>query len=120
MRVASAIGILFSIVFHELSPALVWRRFGVKVNGVTLFIFGGVAELKGEPVSPKAEVLMAVAGPLASRLPAFLFSRVEVLATARCWPRPLIGVSHKPGPCGVQPAAGLPASRQPDGACRRT
>src|SRR5210317_161903 len=46
MGVAGAIGILFSIVFHELSHSLVGRRFGVKVKGITLFIFGGVAEMK--------------------------------------------------------------------------
>ena len=94
MGVAGAIGILFSIVFHELSHALVGRRLGVTVKGITLFIFGGVAEMKEEPVSPKVEFLMAVAGPLASLLLAFLFSRVEVLATARGWPTPFIGVSH--------------------------
>ena len=94
MGVAGAIGILFSIVFHELSHSVVGRRFGVPVRGITLFIFGGVAELKEEPVSPKVEFLMAVAGPLASLLLAFVFSRVEVLATARDWPTPLVGVAH--------------------------
>src|SRR3546814_11198982 len=36
------------------------------IAGITLFIGGGVAELRGEPPSPKAEFLMAGAGPLAS------------------------------------------------------
>ena len=46
MGVAGAIGIHFSIVFHELSHALVGRRLRLTVKGITLFIFGGVAEMK--------------------------------------------------------------------------
>ncbi len=66
MGVAGAIGLLFSIVFHELSHSLVARRYGLPITGITLFIFGGVAEMQDEPPSPKAEFLMAVAGPLSS------------------------------------------------------
>lgn len=94
MGVAGAIGILFSIVFHELSHSLVGRHFGLPIKGITLFIFGGVAELKEEPVSPKVEFLMAVAGPVASLLLAFVCWRLEILALARDWPIPFIGVAH--------------------------
>jgi Zn-dependent protease/CBS domain-containing protein len=66
MGIAGVIALMFSLVFHELSHSLVARRYGLPIGGITLFMFGGVAEMQDEPVSPKAEFLMAVAGPAAS------------------------------------------------------
>jgi Zn-dependent protease/predicted transcriptional regulator len=94
MGVACAVGVFFSIVFHEFSHSIVARRFGIPIRGITLFIFGGVAEMEKEPPSPKSEFLMAVAGPLASFLLAFVFSRIEALAEANTWSTPVIGVFH--------------------------
>ncbi len=94
MGIAGAVGVFFSIVFHEFSHSLVARHFGMPIKGITLFIFGGVAEMEKEPPGPKSEFLMAVAGPLASFLLAFIFSRIEALAVASAWPIPVIGVSH--------------------------
>ena len=56
MGVAGALGLFLSIVFHELSHSLVARRFGIEINGITLFIFGGVAEMKDEPAEPRGRV----------------------------------------------------------------
>jgi Zn-dependent protease/predicted transcriptional regulator len=92
MGVAAAFGILFSIVFHELSHSLVARHFGLPMGAITLFIFGGVAEMKEEPANPKVEFLMSVAGPLASLLLALLFLSFERFAAAIGLPLPLIGV----------------------------
>lgn len=66
MGLAGAIGLLLSIVFHELSHSLMARRYGLPIRGITLFVFGGVAEMNQEPHSPKAEFFMAVVGPIAS------------------------------------------------------
>lgn len=66
MGVAGTLGLFISIVLHELSHSLVARRHGIPMKGITLFIFGGVAEMDDEPPSPKAEFFMAVVGPLAS------------------------------------------------------
>lgn len=66
MGVIGAAGMFFSILFHEFCHSLVARRFGLPMRGITLFIFGGVAEMEDEPPSPKAEFFMAVAGPLSS------------------------------------------------------
>jgi len=66
LGVGGAIGLFASIVFHELAHAMVARRFAMPIAGITLFIFGGVAELKDEPPSARAEFLVAIAGPIAS------------------------------------------------------
>lgn len=66
MGAAAALGLFASIVLHELAHSVMARRFGLAIKGITLFIFGGVAEMTEEPESPRAEFLVAVAGPLAS------------------------------------------------------
>jgi Zn-dependent protease/predicted transcriptional regulator len=74
MGASGTAGLLVSIVFHELCHSLVARRYGLPIKGITLFIFGGVAEMEDEPPSPKAEFLMAVAGPVASIVLALLLA----------------------------------------------
>jgi Zn-dependent protease len=67
--VAGAVGaIVFyaCLLAHELSHALVARRSGVKVAGITLWLFGGVSRLEGDPKSAGAEALIAGVGPLTS------------------------------------------------------
>jgi Zn-dependent protease/CBS domain-containing protein len=54
------------LLAHELAHALVARRQGVKVAGITLWLFGGVSQLDGEPKSAGAEALIAGVGPLTS------------------------------------------------------
>jgi len=73
MGVAGALGVFFSIVFHEFSHALVARRYGLPIRGITLFIFGGVAEMEDEPASAMVELRMAAAGPAASVVLALVF-----------------------------------------------
>lgn len=54
------------LLAHEMSHALVARRNGVKVAGITLWLFGGVSRLEGAPQSAGAEALIAAVGPLTS------------------------------------------------------
>ena len=71
MGICGALGLFSSIVLHELAHSVVAKKFGLPIRGITLFIFGGVAHMGGESPTPKAELLMAVAGPLASVLVGF-------------------------------------------------
>jgi len=66
--VASITAFLFfgSVLAHELAHSLVARRFQMSVSSITLFLLGGVANLRKEPPSAKAEFFMAIAGPATS------------------------------------------------------
>jgi len=79
MGAAGAFGLFGSILFHELAHSLVARRQGLRIGSITLFIFGGVAQMDEEPHGPKPEFLMAVAGPISSFvLSAFCYLTFEI------------------------------------------
>jgi len=91
MGVAGAIGLFFSIVFHELSHSLVARHYAMPITGITLFIFGGVAELHQEPTSSKSEFWMAAAGPASSMVLGTVLLLAAALASGTA-PRPIFGL----------------------------
>lgn len=92
MGVAGALGLLVSIVFHELWHSLVARKFGLPMRGITLFIFGGVAEMTEEPSSPKVEFFMAVAGPISSVVLGLGLFGIVFLGDSLGWPQSVTGV----------------------------
>ena len=92
MGVSVAIGVFFSIVFHEFAHSVVARHFGMPMRGITLFIFGGVAEMESEPPDPKSEFLMAIAGPISSFFLAALLWAAASVAQGAAWSQPVIGV----------------------------
>ncbi len=64
----SAFLLFVCVLFHELAHALVARAYTLSVKGITLFIFGGVAEINQEMKRPGVEFQIAIAGPVASLL----------------------------------------------------
>jgi Zn-dependent protease/predicted transcriptional regulator len=92
MGIAGALGLFLSIVLHELGHSLVARRFGIEMRGITLFVFGGVAEMGSEPPTPGSEFLMAIAGPITSVVLGAIFYGLNRLANALVWPVTAIGV----------------------------
>ncbi len=74
MAAVVVIGLAASIILHELAHTLVGRAYGMSVHRITLFLLGGIAELDEEPRAPRAELLMALAGPAASLGLSLLFA----------------------------------------------
>lgn len=88
MAVFATAGLLMSIIFHEMAHSLVARHYGLPIRGITLFIFGGVAEMTAEPNHPRDELLMAAAGPAASLLLAAMC--YALLVGVAAWGAPAI------------------------------
>jgi Zn-dependent protease/CBS domain-containing protein len=70
--VASAL-FFVSLLLHELGHAIQARRDGLEIDGITLWLFGGVARFKGQFPSAGAEFRVAIAGPLVSLVLGVLF-----------------------------------------------
>jgi len=92
MGLAGALGLFASVVCHELAHALVARRYGAAVHRITLFLFGGVAELEDEPTRPAIELLTAIVGPLLSLLLALACFGVSLVGWRAAWPAAIAGV----------------------------
>ena len=89
MGAVTAVMLFVSVLLHELGHSVVALRYKISVRSITLFLFGGVAQIGAEPPSAIAEFLIASAGPLVSLVLAVLFYAVQ----------PLVG--------GIEPLLGL-------------
>ena len=71
-----------SVLVHELGHSRVALGYGLPIRGITLFVFGGVAQIGREPDSPGAEFKIAIAGPLTSLGLAGLFGIVGLVGAS--------------------------------------
>lgn len=90
MGFIAALAFFLCILLHELGHAVVARSRGMPIRGITLFLFGGVAEIGDEPPSAGTEFLMAIAGPAVSVLLAVLFWILAVVGYNGGWPHPVV------------------------------
>lgn len=88
-----AAGVVFlgSLLAHELAHAVVARRNGVEVEAITLWMFGGVAKLEGEPADPGADFRVAVVGPLVSLALSVLFATMGLVLDLGGAPELVVG-----------------------------
>src|SRR2546422_4454111 len=66
LGVVAALLLFASVLVHELGHCLVALRYRIPIAQITLFIFGGMAQIRREAPTPKAEFLIAIAGPIVS------------------------------------------------------
>ncbi|KPL06415.1 hypothetical protein AMJ71_09735, partial [candidate division TA06 bacterium SM1_40] len=88
----AALLLFVSVLFHEFSHSLVARRSGLPIKEITLFIFGGVAQMGEDVKDPRTELKMAVAGPAASVLLAVLFGASAAFFYITVGRSPLVAV----------------------------
>ena len=114
----AAAAFLVSLLAHEVAHALVARRDGIEVTGVTLWLFGGVASLARDPSTPAADLRVAAAGPATSLTLAGAFGVMSLaldttgvphlLASVTGW---LAGVNLMLGVFNLLPGAPLDGGR---------
>jgi Zn-dependent protease/CBS domain-containing protein len=80
LAIAGALLFFGSVLIHELAHSLVAIAQGLPVSNITLFMFGGVANIQREPPSPRTEFLITIVGPIASFLLGVLFTLLGGLA----------------------------------------
>lgn len=93
MGLIGMLGLFLCVTLHELGHAMVAKHYKLPIEQITLFVFGGVAEIKKEPQTPKVEFLMAAAGPAVSIVLAGILWAAALLGKQWGWPSPLIAVT---------------------------
>ncbi len=93
MGVTGMLGLFVCIVLHELGHAFVAKHYKLPISQITLFLFGGVAELKKEPESPKVELFVALGGPIVTLVLAALLFVSTYFGTVWHWHFMILGVT---------------------------
>ncbi len=92
MGLTAALLVFASVLLHELGHALRALDEGVPIEGITLWLFGGVAKLRGTPPAPGSEFRVAIAGPVVTVLIAAVFGGLALIGDAVDLPGSVQGV----------------------------
>lgn len=92
MALLAMLSFFASLLLHEMAHSVVARHFGIDIAGITLFLFGGVAELRSEPRTALIEFWVAIAGPIMSFVLASAFWTLSLTSTLVSAPLPLTEV----------------------------
>ena len=87
-----ALGLFGGVLVHELAHSLVARKKGIKITSITLMIFGGIASMEEGVPDPKAELPMALVGPLTSLAVGLVCSGLVFVVPAITSNPPVAGV----------------------------
>ena len=93
MAIVGTIMFFGSVLLHELAHSAMARARGIRVEGITLFIFGGMARIRSDAESPKDEFLITAVGPLASALIGLLLLGFASVGGMIGLPVPVTGVA---------------------------
>ncbi|MCD6552824.1 MAG: site-2 protease family protein [Anaerolineae bacterium] len=77
----TALMLFVSVLLHELGHSVIALRYKIPVRSITLFVFGGVAQIGGEPPSAAAEFWIAIAGPMVSLILAVFFGLLRAVVS---------------------------------------
>jgi Zn-dependent protease/CBS domain-containing protein len=94
MGIVGAFLFFASLLAHELSHSLVARRRGIDVEGITLFVFGGMAHTSREADDPEDELVIAGVGPLCSIAIGLLFGLIGWWGGRADWSVAVTGVAE--------------------------
>ncbi|MCC6543913.1 MAG: site-2 protease family protein [Nitrospirae bacterium] len=94
MAFIAAILLFSSILLHELSHSYVAQRQGIKIKSITLFVFGGIAQMVGESRSPGGEMKIAAAGPALSLFISGIFWTIVFVFKRGMATSPVLAISY--------------------------
>lgn len=77
--IATSLLFFASVIVHELAHSIMSKRAGIQVKSITLFLFGGIAQISKEATQPKTELVISIAGPVSSLLLGGIFYGIAYL-----------------------------------------
>lgn len=94
MAFIAALILFSSILLHELSHSYVAQKQGIKIKSITLFVFGGIAQMVGESRTPSGEMKIAAAGPALSLFISSIFWTIVLVFKRDMATSPVLAISY--------------------------